>query len=110
METTLEMTMPCDLVVFRRWNDTGDIIALFPEIVADIDGLYCLSYEHVGQHGAADYHGIIQHTLPVTSKEYAGLAQELTQIGYSLKPIQRASFRNHERRRREAQRFRQDTP
>ena len=110
METTLEMTIPCTLVVYRRWKDTADIIALFPEIVADIDGLYCLSYEHVGQHGGADYHSVIQHTLPVTSKERAGLARELTLIGYDLKPIQRASFRSHERRRREAKRLREDTP
>ena len=109
MEKTLETTMPNDVVLFRRWKDTGDVIALFPEIPADIDGLYCLSYEHVGQHGAADYYGVVRHTLPVMSKECDGLARELTLIGYDLKPIQRASFRNHEGRRRELERLREDT-
>ena len=101
--------MPHDLVVFRRWEDTGDIIALFPEIPADIDGRYCMSYEHVGQHGAADFQGVIQNSVPVTPREYARLARELTLIGYDLKPIRRASFKNPERRRREAKRLREDT-
>ena len=58
--------MPPDLAIFRRWKDSGDVIALFPAIPADIDGRYCLSYEHVGQHGAADFHGVVRRTLPAT--------------------------------------------
>jgi hypothetical protein len=102
--------MPPDLAIFRRWKDSGDVIALFPAIPADIDGRYCLSYEHVGQHGAADFHGVVRRTLPATSKQCAGLARELRQIGYDLKPIQRASSRNHEKRRREAERIRHGLP
>ena len=101
--------MPSDLVLFRRWKDTGDVIALFPEFPPDIDGPYCVSYEHVGPHGAANFHGVVRRTLPLTSTEYAGLAEELTRIGYDLKPILRASYRNQEQRRREARRLRQDT-
>lgn len=68
-----------------------------------------MSYEHVGQHGAADFHGVVRHTLPLTSTEYAGLAEQLTRIGCDLKPILRAFFRNQEQRRREARRLRQGT-
>jgi hypothetical protein len=62
---------------------------------------------HVGQHGAADYHGVIQHTIPARRPEYAVLARELRRIGYRLKPIKRASWRHHERRREAAGVFRQ---
>ena len=93
---------PITLVVFRRWRDNGDIIALFPELPADIYGYYCDSYEHVGQHGGADYQGVIQATVPVKPKDAADLAEELTRIGYDLRPIRRASWHHHERRREAA--------
>lgn len=91
--------METTLVLFRRWRDTGDIIALFPEIPSDIYGYFCEAYEHVGQHGGADYHGVVQATRPATDEEAAGLANELTRIGYNLQPIKRASQTVHERRR-----------
>ena len=31
--------MPSIAVVFRRWRDTGGLIALFPEVPADCGGL-----------------------------------------------------------------------
>lgn len=96
-----------DLVVFRKWRDTGTIIALFPELPADNQGWYCDSYEHVGQHGGADFHGVVQHSTPARPDEYADLAVELTRIGYSLRPIKRASWRHHERRRQAAGTFAQ---
>ena len=91
-----------DVVVFRRWRDGGSIIALFPEIPADIFGDFCEAYEHVGQHGAADYSIVIQATTPVEPEEADDLAEELTQIGYNLRPIKRASWKHHEKRRDEA--------
>ncbi len=91
--------MSADPVVFRRWKDSGGIVALFPAIPATIHGEYCLSYEQVGQHAAADYHAVIEHTCPAAPEEYAALADELTRIGYRLKPQRRASWRHHERRR-----------
>jgi len=87
------------LVVFRRWRDTGTIIALFPAIPSDIRGWFCESYEHVGQHGGADYHGVIQATRPATVDQVVPLAEELTRIGYNLKPIKRTSYHVHETRR-----------
>jgi hypothetical protein len=91
-----------DVVVFRRWKDCGTVIALFPEIPADIHGYFCEAYEHVGQHGGADFHGVIQNTTPVATEEAADLAEELTRIGYNLRPIRRASYMHHERRRQTA--------
>ncbi len=90
--------MEVDKVVFRRWKDSGDIIALFPEIPADLAGRYCEAYEHVGQHGGADYYGVIQATEPVEPVEAADLAEELERIGYNLRPIKRALYTHHEKR------------
>lgn len=94
------------LVVFRRWRDSGDIIALFPEIPTDLNGWYCEAYEHVGQHGGADYYGVIQATRPATVEEAASLAEELTRIGYNLQPVRRASQTVHERRKATARAIR----
>jgi hypothetical protein len=94
------------LVVFRRWRDTNDIIALFPAEPSDIEGWYCLSYERVGQHAGADYHGVVQASGPATDEEVAPLAEELTLIGYNLQPIRRASQTVHERRRATARAIR----
>jgi hypothetical protein len=93
------MQKETDVVVFRRWKSCGSLIALFPEIPSDLYGRYCEAYEHIGQHGGADFHGVIQHTVPVRPEECADLAEELTRIGYHLRPIRRASWRHHEKRR-----------
>jgi hypothetical protein len=85
-----------DKVIFRKWKDTGDVIALFPEQPADCAGRFCNSYEHVGQHGGADYYGVIQQTRPASKKESAPLARELRRIGYKLQPMKRASRKMHD--------------
>jgi hypothetical protein len=73
------------LVIFRKWkrSEGGGILALFPE-VDDTLG-HCSSYEHVGQHGGADYNGCIARTKAATPEEYWPLKLELEQIGYRLK-------------------------
>jgi hypothetical protein len=91
-----------DLVIFRTWKGTSGVIALLPELPADSNGYFCVAYEHLGQHGAADYHGVIRQTVPASRKEYAGLAAELKRIGYRLKPIRRTSARHRERRQKAA--------
>ena len=88
-----------DIVVFRKWKDIGSIIALFPELPSDLYGQYCDAYEHVGQHGGADFHGVVQQTKPCSSEESAGLAAELRTIGYVLRPVKRVSPIHHEARR-----------
>ncbi len=91
--------MSGDVVVFRKWRDGFGVIALFPEVPADIGGVFCESYETIGQHGGADYLGVIQATLPVGRNEYADLAEELRKLGYNLRPMKRASREHHKRRR-----------
>jgi len=89
-----------DIVIFRRWKDNGDVIALFPALPADLCGRYCDAYEHVGQHGGADFHGVIQNTTPCSTEASVDLAQELRTIGYRLRPVKRVSSVYHENRRR----------
>lgn len=87
MEKDKEITK----VIFRWWNVSKDVIALFPEI-EDTQykwGFGCMSYEHIGQHGDADYYGIIQDSRPATPEEYADLKAELESIGYNLRVVQR---------------------
>jgi hypothetical protein len=86
------------IVVFRRWrkpiSEAQSIIALFPEV--EHRWPYCSSYEHVGQHGAADYTGVIDVTRPCYmfpgapwEAEVRALHAELTQLGYKLDVRQR---------------------
>lgn len=68
-------------VIFRKFKE-GDIIALFPELKHYPDGSV-ESYQHIGQHGAADM-GIISITKPVKPEDYQELKRELEFIGYNL--------------------------
>lgn len=84
-------------VVFRKWKkgeDFGDqgIIALlvslgYPEYTSRPGNV--LSYEHVGQHGEANYSAVMIGTVPAKPKQYAALKNELTRIGYKLKVVKR---------------------
>jgi len=73
-------------VVFRKWPN-GDIIALFPEIPADMEGLCCQSYEHVGQSGAAQYDHVISKTRPASIGEFKPLFTELAINSYTFRPF-----------------------
>lgn len=74
-------------VVFRMWRrGNKTCIALFPEI--DAGHGYCEAFEHVGQHGGAEYAGCIRRTRQAKPAEYADLAKELAGRGYNLKIIQ----------------------
>ena len=70
------------IVVFRKWRDTGSVLALFPFELHN--GRLCMSYEHIGQHGAADYGHCIDATVSAMPKEYAALKRELEGLGYKL--------------------------
>jgi hypothetical protein len=78
------------VVVFRKFKDFGDIVALFPTEAADNNG-NCCSYQHAGQHGAADYRFCIRTSVAATSDEYAPLKRELESIGYNLEIKKRFS-------------------
>jgi hypothetical protein len=71
-------------VIFRQFPE-GDIIALFPEVVASPSPWECQSYQHLGQHGSAYPEDVISGTIPAPdSPELADLAAELTALGYRL--------------------------
>ncbi len=78
-------------VIFHKWK-TGCVIALFPATAYNTDPTLCLSYEHIGQHGAADGRGIIAKTTPASPEEYRDLKAELESMGYNLKVYQREAL------------------
>jgi len=88
-------------VVFRKWNN-GNVIALFPEVPHDQYGHYCLSYEHVGQHGAASPDTLTLLTTKPRPEEYAELKAELERIGYILEVRSRITSQMHAKRRASA--------
>jgi len=90
-------------VVFRVWNKGGEVLALFPRIPADVHGLFCLSYERVGEHGAASVPVVIPRTRPAHESEYADLLRYLQEKrGYRLRVMRRVTPRDVEIRRRVA--------
>lgn len=91
------------IVIFRvDRGERGSVFALMPEIPTDVDGRYCGVYEHVGQHGAADYHGCIAASRPADVWQYSPLLAELTERGYRVAIRRRATYAMHQRRRAEA--------
>ena len=79
---------PKTAVLFRKWPESegGGIIALFPYLAGTTSDLAtCESYEHAGQHGAADLAGVMELTRPATPDEYAALHAELTHAPYSYR-------------------------
>jgi hypothetical protein len=86
-------------VVFRKYRD-GDIIALFPELPGDMNWANtCLSYMTVGQHGAANYAGVMNDTTSCSAKEAIALRQELEGVGYNLRTMKRQTADDVEARR-----------
>ena len=61
-------------VIFRKYVNENEIIALFPNEIANSNG-ECGSYMHNGQHSPADY-------KLATKEEYTPLYNELVAIGY----------------------------
>ena len=76
-------------VIFRKW-EKGEIIALFPDLPWSKNGGMVTSYMHMGQHGPADYAGVIAATTPAEQTEFGELLEELESLGYNdLQVIQR---------------------
>ncbi len=78
-------------VIFRKFKD-GEIIALFPEVQANDSHWGCMSYMHIGQHGAARYN-IVWDTKLAKPEEYADLKTELEDLGYNLEVRKRVNKR-----------------
>lgn len=87
-------------VIFRKYAHNvpdytlGDIVALFPDLEAGDYQSYnadkqsfetrplITSYEHIGQHGQADYSHVMSITDEASPDEFKPLLDELTTIGY----------------------------
>lgn len=81
-----------ELVVIRKFRDGGDVIALWPRLAWNTSGSLVTSYQHIGQHGGADYAGVMRVTVPASKKEIATMLRELRTVGYKkLRAIQRWS-------------------
>jgi hypothetical protein len=82
------------VVIFRKWNKSFDngqsIIALFPYINGSMN--YVMSYEHIDQHGDADYHYVVSNSKLAKPEEYADLKKELEDIGYNLKIAKKKQY------------------
>jgi len=91
-------------VIFRKWKDNEEVVALFPTIPADMCVTdTCSSYVHFGQHGPAQYNYVISQTQPATLSDYVSLFAELVKVGYDdLKVYSRVQPWMHEERRTNA--------
>lgn len=87
-------------VIFRKWNG-GDVIALFPQVPYDRNGIYCMSYEHIGQHGSAGYDTVVCQSSLASPEEYADLKHELESrpFNYVLSVASRESSKDRQIRR-----------
>lgn len=75
-----------ETVILRRWRgEPKSVIALLPDIPADDSG-HIQPYEHIGQHGGADYNLVISRTVPAYEHEddAKDLLKELQGRGYEL--------------------------
>ena len=81
-------------VMFRKYKDSGDILAVFPHDIADFKyNVTC--YERVGQHGAGDYNACLDLTVPALPNEYRALQRELISIGYDLNIVKRRNYKKY---------------
>lgn len=92
-------------VIFRKYQDNGDIIAIFPEEIGTNSPYHCNSYMTIGQHSACDPVGTIEITKSAKESEYKDLARELTNLGYNLQIITRYRYSFLETRRKELARI-----
>lgn len=91
-------------VIFRKFIKGGDVIALFPELAGDMKPDTCMSYQHVGQHGAASVRLMCDGTIPAKREEWRPLAQELRRIGYKLRIVNRFSRTDFNKRKEQINR------
>lgn len=84
-------------VIFRvekSGDFKGTVFALLPHEAYNHQGSVS-SYEHVGQHGKADYNHCIRKSRPATTEESEGLKQEMESIGYDLNVIKRRNYNKY---------------
>lgn len=95
-------------VVIRAFRSGGDVIALFPEIPADTSPMHCLSYQTIGQHGAASV-DLSHCTRPATEDESAAMLEELRRMDYDPQLVKRVTVQMHRERIEELQRMNYDS-
>lgn len=76
-------------VIFRRWEDTEEALALFPDLPSDYAGKFCVV---IGCRGLADMHVtrlVMQATIPanLTDADVMALKAELERVGYTLEVV-----------------------
>jgi AraC-like DNA-binding protein len=76
-------------VIFRRWSEKegGAVIAIFPTLPGDMNVHTCLSYMHVGQHGACRPDLLIADTSPCPFYLYRDLKAELEAAPYRYRLV-----------------------
>lgn len=82
-------------VVFRvdtKLDFRGTIFALFPHECCDCNG-NVTTFQHVGQHSAANYNYCISISRPATKKECADLKKEMEGRGYNFNIVKRQNYK-----------------
>lgn len=92
-------------VIFRKYKDSGDIVAIFPRQLGTNDPHTCACYEHVGQHGSCDPWHMLRLTKAAKPPEFAALKSELESIGYTLELRARMRHHDHKARVKELKRI-----
>ena len=64
----------------------GTVFALFPHECSDHKG-NVTSYQHLGQHGGADYGYCMATSRPAKESEYSDLKREMEGLGYNIKVV-----------------------
>lgn len=85
-------------VVFRKFKDSGEIIAIFPQVPGDRDWWTCLSYMWDG-HSSCDPQGLVSVTSLATEEEYRDTKRYLEGIGYNLRVMSRITGEDGQIRR-----------
>lgn len=86
--------------IFRVWNDGGEIYAIFPDQLADLNGnLEC--WTPMG-HTAANYQVCLRSSRLAKPEEYAVVKATIErQYGYELRAVKRQSRKMHDAVQRE---------
>ncbi len=80
--------------VEKSGDHKGTVYALMPHEAYNHQGSVN-SYEHVGQHGKADYDHCISKSRCATAEECEGLKQEMESIGYDLNIVKKRNYNKY---------------
>jgi hypothetical protein len=89
---------PLTKVLFRLEKQSGEVLAVFPELPATLAQAHCTGYAQLGQHCEVSLDYVRQQTTPATRSQYRSLARELRQRGYRLAIRRRLSPPMHRAR------------